>query len=124
MENPFLGTNTALDFLYYFFLALLGAVAFIAMEARGRNKHSDRTPKEWSIMFFIEDNVYRFLLTIISVYLIARYNMGDWTWEQIGIKPFSNSANDMIYVILGFTNDLISMAVKKGYIWIQKKIKA
>lgn len=68
MENLINTLSFGLTFNSVFF-AFIGAILSLLIQATYRNVDSKRTPKKFNFYFLLKDNVFRFLASILSIYV-------------------------------------------------------
>jgi len=96
-------------FIALFIFALLGALINLLFNILDRNKASQRTPEEFSILFLLKDNIIRFTLSILMIYfgiIFSEYLLGTTITIQIA-------------TCIGFSLDSIAEIIKNKF-----KIKA
>ena len=98
-----LGGYTMIDALGYLWFFLIGYTIYGLNETSERDKQSKNTPKEWSWKFWLNDNWKRYLVTILSTYIMFRFYV-----EIVG-HEFSNFEA----LMMGMIGDGIGAKAKK-----------
>ena len=78
-----LGTTDLPTYLASFFFALIGAIVMTYFRLHNRDKHSANTPVNFNFMFFVKDNIGRFLIGFLITFLAFRFA------EEIMDKPLN-----------------------------------
>ena len=97
-------------FVYVFFGILLSS-AIVAIKTR--NKNSTNTPKKFSIIFLIQDNLIRILASLSVVFLSIRFGE-----EYFNVVPSYIGA-----IALGFSWDLLIILLEKIQLKARQFIK-
>lgn len=92
--------QNVLGFLWFF---IIGYVIYGLNETNDRNIESENTPKKWSWKFWIGDNWKRYIVTILSTYIMFRFYV-----EIVG-HEFSNFEA----LMMGMIGDGIGSKAKK-----------
>lgn len=92
------------SFLGYFVLCFIGVGISVFFDVKNRNVESKNTPQEFSIRFFILDNLKRFIGVILALYAVVRFSSYMFPGEPI----------DWVMISLGYNIDAIIAANKKG----------
>lgn len=108
-----LGDYTLGSWLAYMFFAIIGTVIYSWNEVSQREVPSKKTPRKFSIGFFLRDNIKRFIFTVLLIYIQFRF------FEQITGSEMSEYAAFLI----GFTSDGLSGMSKKNSKVLQGKRK-
>lgn len=98
-----LGGYTLMNALGYLWFFLIGYVIYGLNEVKDRNIYSENTPKEWSWRFWVGDNWRRYIVTILSTYVMFRFYI-----EIVG-HEFSNFEAFM----MGMIGDGVGASAKK-----------
>lgn len=103
INETILGGYTLTDVLGYLWFFLIGYAIYGLNETSERDKQSKNTPKEWSWKFWANDNWKRYIVTILSTYIMFRFYV-----EIVG-HEFSNFEA----LMLGLIGDGIGAKAKK-----------
>lgn len=98
-----LGGYTIIDALGYLWFFIIGYTIYGLNETNDRDKNSVNTPREWSWKFWIADNWKRYIVTILSTYVMFRFYI-----EIVG-HEFSNFEA----LMMGLIGDGIGANAKK-----------
>lgn len=99
-----LGNFTPGMFLGYIAIMFIGAAISLLMDVSKRDKTSRRSPNRFSWWFLLKDNIKRFFLVILIMYVFIRFS--DMLFEG---QPL-----DWVLLIMGYNFDnLISKAREK-----------
>jgi len=71
--NNILGGYSAWQFISFVFFFLIGLAIYSVQETRERDIESKFTPKKFNFKFFILDNLRRFALAILLIYVQFRF---------------------------------------------------
>jgi uncharacterized membrane protein len=71
-----LGPYSLTEFVTYLFFFGLGALIFFGIDVRRSFKSDPTTPKKFSFLFMLKDNVIRFLSVLASIYMVIRFYEG------------------------------------------------
>lgn len=82
-------------YLACFLYAAIGAGVYTYAEVSGRNVESVNTPRKFSIKFLLLDNIKRYFLTIILIFLQFRFSK-----ETLGVD-----LNPYVALSMGFSAD-------------------
>lgn len=109
----------------YFLNVLLGFLVFQIQDVSKRNKHSDRTPNKFCLLFFIKDTWQKIVVSLafsLCLALIVHANLiqGE-TVVTIEIGAFSFNALGLIYVTIGAVPEFILQYLKKKFGFLQPK---
>ena len=63
-------TAQLFGFVWFF---LIGYILYGLTEVTGRNVESPNTPKKWSWKFWFKDNMKRYVVTILTTYILFRF---------------------------------------------------
>ena len=91
-------------FFGYITLCLIGVGISIFFEVKNRDVKSPNSPEEFSTIFFILDNLKRFIGVILALYALVRFSPYMFPGEPI----------DWVMISLGYNIDAIIAANKKG----------
>lgn len=103
INETILGGYTLTDVLGYLWFFLIGYVIYGLNETSERDKESKNTPREWSWRFWIYDNWRRYIVTILSTYVMFRFYV-----EVVG-HEFSNFEA----LMMGLIGDGVGAKAKK-----------
>jgi hypothetical protein len=67
------GEYTLGQTLSMFFFFIIGLTLYQLQEVKQRNVESKRTPKKFNLWFLLKDNVKRFFLAILLIYIQFRF---------------------------------------------------
>ena len=81
----------------------IGYLLYALNETSGRDKMSKNTPKKWKWKFWFEDNWRRYLVTILSTYVLFRF------YIDFNGHPFGN----FDALMMGLIGDGIGATAKK-----------
>ncbi len=98
-----LGDFTLGSWLAYFAFALIGVMIYSYNDVKNRSVPSKRSPIKFSWLFFLKDNVKKFIMTMLLIYIQFRF------YEQLSGSPM----NDYAAFLMGFTADGLSGMSKK-----------
>jgi hypothetical protein len=117
-----LGDTPVGEFLGYLFLALIGSTLYLAVRIRNRHKSDNGKPSKWNFWFLMKDEWDRLFITLILVYIWASYGhqINAWIQQYVQTGDMGKGA----YIAIGFFTDMIVVYLKKGYLWVGKKVKA
>ena len=104
------GVYTKVQLLGYLWFLLIGYAIYGLNETSERDKLGTRTPRKWKWKFWIKDNWRRYLVTILTTYVLFRFYV-----ELVG-HEFSNYEA----LMMGLIGDGIGATAKKKI----KKVKA
>ena len=91
----------------YFTLTLLGFILSWVLDIAQRNKKSRRTPHEFSLKFFFEDNWDRIVLSgLISSILIYMYHI-----MELELGEYE----DLFAIAVGFAPDMVVGWLKRKF---------
>jgi len=102
IETVFGGYSLQAMFGYVWFF-LIGYAIYGLNETRDRDTNSKNTPKKWSWRFWIGDNWKRYLVTILSTYIMFRFYV-----EVVG-----HTFSDFEALMMGMINDGIGDNAKR-----------
>lgn len=106
MEEIFLrifGNYTTVDLLSYAWFIFIGYAINALIETTGRDVKSNNTPRKWSWKFWTNDNWRRYIVTILSTYVLFRFN-----------SEFNGDAiTDFDAFVMGVLGDGIAATAKK-----------
>lgn len=94
---------TIYNLLGYAWFFAIGYIIYGLAETTGRDKLSNATPMKWSWNFWVKDNWRRYLITVLTTYVLFRF------YNEINGHPFSN----FDAVTMGMIGDGIAATVKK-----------
>jgi hypothetical protein len=92
------GAMSAGQWLAYLLLAVLGTVLFTWMEVDQRDVASPRTPKSFSWSFLARDNIRRYILTLLLIFVQMRFFKDI---NGVDLTPY-------MAIVLGFGSDGIA----------------
>lgn len=67
------GTYTWIQLFGFSWFFMIGYVIYGLNETKGRNILSAETPKKWKWKFWVKDNWRRYLVTILTTYVMYRF---------------------------------------------------
>ena len=67
------GVYTKVQLLGYLWFLLIGYAIYGLNETSSRDKLSVKTPKKWKWIFWLKDNWKRYLVTILTTYVMFRF---------------------------------------------------
>lgn len=67
------GAYTSVQLFGYLWFLIIGYVIYGLNETSGRDISSKATPKKWKWIFWIKDNWRRYLVTILTTYIMFRF---------------------------------------------------
>ncbi|MGV9142098.1 MAG: hypothetical protein ACOC1X_04085 [Promethearchaeota archaeon] len=108
-----LGGYTLTDALGFLWFFLIGYTIYGLNETSERNKESTNTPKDWSWKFWAGDNWKRYIVTILSTYVMFRFYV-----EIVG-HEFTNFEA----LMMGLIGDGIGAKAKKRVGGLRNKRK-
>lgn len=91
-------------FFGYIALCLIGVGISVFFDVKNRDISSKNTPKDFSIFFFLIDNLKRFIGVVLALYALVRFSPYMFPGEPI----------DWVMISLGYNIDAIIAANKKG----------
>jgi len=97
------GDYTVIDLISYAWFMFIGYVIYALIETTGRDKESQKTPHKWSWKFWLNDNWRRYLVTILSTYVLFRF------YTEFNGSSFS----DFDAFTMGILGDGIAATAKK-----------
>jgi hypothetical protein len=97
------GTYTQVQLLGYLWFLIIGYIIYGLNETTSRDKISIKTPKKWKWLFWIKDNWRRYLVTILTTYVMFRFYV-----EFVG-HEFTNFEA----LMMGMIGDGIGATAKK-----------
>lgn len=97
------GNYTMIDLITYAWFILIGYSINALLETTGRDIESSKTPRKWSWNFWTKDNWRRYLVTILSTYILFRF----YTEFSGGIFT------DFDALMIGLLGDGIAATAKK-----------
>jgi hypothetical protein len=69
-----IGTDDVPLYAAMWFFSLAGIAISLLIDAKGRDKESERTPPAWSWNFFWSDNFRRLITTVLLVFIALRFS--------------------------------------------------
>ncbi|MDA3778752.1 MAG: hypothetical protein PF487_00730 [Bacteroidales bacterium] len=97
------GEYTPVQSFGFLWFLLIGFAIYGLNEINNRNKLSTKTPKKWGWKFWIKDNWRRYLMTILTTYIMFRFYV-----EFVG-HEFTNFEA----LMMGLIGDGIGATAKK-----------
>lgn len=67
------GTYTQVQLFGYLWFLIIGYIIYSLNETTSRDIRSKATPRKWKWLFWIKDNWRRYLVTILSTYVMFRF---------------------------------------------------
>jgi hypothetical protein len=67
------GTYSGSQMLGYLWFFIIGYIIYGLNETTGRDIESSNTPRKWNWKFFWKDNIKRYVLTLLTTYIIFRF---------------------------------------------------
>lgn len=96
------GDYTIIEIFSFSWFFIVGYVIYGLTEATGRDVKSENTPQIWSWRFWFKDNWKRYLVTILSTYIMFRF------YDELSGHIFS----DFEALMLGLIGDGIGKTMK------------
>jgi hypothetical protein len=98
----------------YLWFFVIGYLIYGLTETTGRDKFSNNTPRKWSWKFWFQDNWRRYLVTLLTTYVLFRF------YNEISGHPFEY----FDAVTLGLVGDGIGATVKKRVLDLRGEYRA
>ena len=73
--NLILGTTDVPTYLAGLFFALIGLAFYYRSKVKNRNANSAATPYEFSISFFLRDNLSELIFSILGIIMLMRFSV-------------------------------------------------
>ena len=96
------GDYTTIQLISFIWFFIVGYIVYGLTEATGRDVMSKSTPQKWSWKFWFKDNWKRYLVTILSTYIMFRF------YVELSGHVFS----DFEALMLGLIGDGIGKTMK------------
>jgi hypothetical protein len=96
------GTNDLIKVFAGFIFASIGMLITMLIDVKQRDKKSNRTPENFSISFFIKDNILRFITTLLLVFIFLRFS----------IEIFGDTNSMYSAFIVGLCSDFLAIKLK------------
>lgn len=103
------GTYTAGQWIAYMYFALMGALIYSWREVKDRDVQGTKTPVKFSFRFLIRDNIKRYILTLLLIYIQFRFFK-----EMTGYELTEYTA-----LLIGFSSDGLSGISKNTTKYLQ-----
>ena len=97
------GDHTWVELFGYFWYFMIGYVLYGLNETANRDVSSKKTPRKWSWKFWFKDNWRRYLITILSTYIMFIF------YVQFSGHDFSNFEA----LMMGLIGDGVGALAKK-----------
>lgn len=97
------GTYTQVQLFGYLWFLIIGYIIYGLNETTSRDTLSKATPRKWKWMFWVKDNWRRYLVTILTTYIMFRFYV-----EFVG-HEFTNFEA----LMMGMIGDGIGATAKK-----------
>lgn len=96
------GAGTFSEYFIAWGFAALGLFLSWLLHIKGRNKDSDSTPRKFSLLFFLKDNILRIITSVLMIAIVMRFGS-----EIFGIESIIYSG-----FLAGFFLDKLSQKLK------------
>jgi hypothetical protein len=103
------GNLSVWGFIGFLIWALIGAFDFSQMELSDRNPQSEKTPRKFSLKFWIMDNWRRWLVTLILIFILFRF------YPELTGQPLT----EYTAFLTGFGSDTITGFTKRKFTLLQ-----
>lgn len=108
-----LGDLTSAKVCAYALFSVIGIVVHLGGEVKTRNKESKRTPKKFKGKFFVKDNLKRWIVTVLLLFVLIRFYK-EFTGQEL--VPFTA-------LLLGFSAEGLSGFAKRKIVKLQSNNK-
>ena len=98
-----IGDNTWIQFFGFLWFFIIGYIIYGLLEISGRDVKSPHTPQKWSWSFWFNDNIKRYMSTILCTYIMFRF------YIEFSGHAFSNFEA----LMMGLLGDGLSATLKK-----------